>query len=276
MMIPEAWENHATMSPTKRAFYRYHASLMEPWDGPASIAFTDGTVDRRGARPQRPAPEPLLGHRRRPRDHGQRGRRGRRRPRHAWCRRAACSRAACSSSTPRKGRIVDDDEIKAELAGEHPYGEWLEQGLVHLARPARPRARRATATSRCCGARRRSATRTRSSSCSSRRWRGPAARRSARWAPTRRSRCSPTGRGMLFDYFQQLFAQVTNPPLDAIREELVTSLSCHHRRRGQPARAAARVVRADRAAVPDHRQRRAGQAHPHRRRRRPSRVRRRT
>ena len=58
MMIPEAWENHATMSPEKRAFYRYHASLMEPWDGPASIAFTDGTVigavlDRNGLRPSR-------------------------------------------------------------------------------------------------------------------------------------------------------------------------------------------------------------------------------
>ena len=66
MMIPEAWENHATMAPAKRAFYRFHASLMEPWDGPASIAFTDGTVigavlDRNGLRP-----EPLLGHRRRP------------------------------------------------------------------------------------------------------------------------------------------------------------------------------------------------------------------
>ena len=79
MMIPEAWENHESMSAEKRAFYRFHSSLMEPWDGPASIAFTDGTVDRRGARPQRPAPEPLLGHRRRPRDHGERGRRARHR-----------------------------------------------------------------------------------------------------------------------------------------------------------------------------------------------------
>ena len=58
MMIPEAWENHATMSAAKRAFYKYHSSLMEPWDGPASIAFTDGTVigavlDRNGLRPSR-------------------------------------------------------------------------------------------------------------------------------------------------------------------------------------------------------------------------------
>ena len=78
MMIPEAWENHEAMDAKRKAFYRYHAALMEPWDGPASIAFTDGTVigavlDRNGLRPSR-----VLGHRRRPRDHGVGGRRARR------------------------------------------------------------------------------------------------------------------------------------------------------------------------------------------------------
>ena len=240
MMIPEAWENHATMSAEKRAFYRYHASLMEPWDGPASIAFTDGTVDRRGARPQRPAPEPLLGHRRRPRDHGA--------ARPAWStstRRRSCRRAACSPGRmflvdTAKGRIVDDDEIKAELAGAQPVRASGSSRASCTSTTCPTASTSCPATSRCCAASRRSATRTRSSSSSSRRWRAPAARRSARWAPTRRSRCCPTGSRLLFDYFQQLFAQVTNPPLDAIREELVTSLSADHRARGQPARAAAR------------------------------------
>ena len=81
MMIPEAWENHESMDAGRKAFYRYHSSLMEPWDGPASIAFTDGTVigavlDRNGLRPV-----PLLGHRRRHGDHGVGGRRARRRTR---------------------------------------------------------------------------------------------------------------------------------------------------------------------------------------------------
>ena len=62
MLIPEAWAKNEHMNPQKRAFYEYHASLMEPWDGPAAIAFTDGRVDRRHARPQRPAPRALPGH----------------------------------------------------------------------------------------------------------------------------------------------------------------------------------------------------------------------
>ena len=230
------------MPAEKRAFYRYHASLMEPWDGPASIAFTDGTVigavlDRNGLRPSRywvtDDDRVIMAS-----EAGVR----RRRPRA----RRAEGPAAAGAHVPRRHRQGPHRRRRGDQGTssrrEQPYGEWLERG---------PRAPRTTcptastscpATSRCCGARRRSATRTRSSSCSSRRWRAPAARRSARWAPTRRSRCCPTGPRMLFDYFQQLFAQVTNPPLDAIREELVTSLSSHDRRRGQPARARARVV----------------------------------
>ncbi len=194
MMIPEAWENHATMSAEKRAFYRFHASLMEPWDGPASIAFTDGTVigavlDRNGLRPSRywvtdddrvimasetgvvdvdPAhrrpegPAPAGPHV--PRRHRRRG--------------ASSTTRRSSPSSPPSIRTPTGSSRASCTSNDLP----------------RARARRSTATSRCSGARRSSATRTKSSRSSSRRWRGRAARRSARWAPTRRSRCSPIAR----------------------------------------------------------------------------------
>ena len=104
MMIPEAWENHTEMDPARRAFYEFHSTLMEAWDGPASITFTDGTAGRRGPRPQRPAPGPVLGHRRRPGRAGLRGRRARHRAARTWSARAACSPARCSWSTPRAAR----------------------------------------------------------------------------------------------------------------------------------------------------------------------------
>ena len=80
MLIPEAWQNHKTMSDEKKAFYEYHSCLMEPWDGPASIPFTDGHVHRRRARPQRSAALALHGHEGRLRHHGLRDRRARHRP----------------------------------------------------------------------------------------------------------------------------------------------------------------------------------------------------
>ena len=223
MMIPEAWENHATMSPAKRAFYRYHSSLMEPWDGPASIAFSDGTVigavlDRNGLRPSR-----------------------------YWVtddnRVIMASEAGVVDIDPARvvkkgrlqpgkmflvdtaqGRIVEDEEIKAELAAEHAYEKWCEDGLVHL------------------------------NDLPDRKHRAPThqsvVRRQMTFGYTHeelRLLVSPMARDgaeaigsmgtdtpvavlsdrsrLLFDYFQQLFAQVTNPPLDAIREEMVTSLA---------------------------------------------------
>src|SRR5690606_9891421 len=131
MMIPEAWENNDTMDPERRAFYRFHASVMEPWDGPASITFTDGTVigavlDRNGLRPSRywVTDDDLV---------------------------IMASEVGVMSVEPAKvvskgrlqpgkmflidtsqGRIVDDEEIKNALASEHPYAEWLEQGMVEL------------------------------------------------------------------------------------------------------------------------------------------------
>ena len=131
MMIPEAWENHESDEPDKRAFYRFHASLMEPWDGPASIAFTDGTVmgavlDRNGLRPSRywvtddglvimaseagvldvPSAEVV--------------KKGRLEPGRMFLVDTAL------------GRIVDDEEIKSGLAAAQPYREWLDAGLIHL------------------------------------------------------------------------------------------------------------------------------------------------
>ncbi|MGE5764740.1 MAG: glutamate synthase subunit alpha, partial [Mycobacterium leprae] len=129
MMIPEAWENHAEMDPARRAFYQFHSTLMEPWDGPAAIAFTDGTVigavlDRNGLRPARywVTDDGLV---------------------------VLASEAGVLDIDPakviRKGRlqpgrmflvdtaqhrIVEDEEIKAALAAEHPYDEWLHAGLM--------------------------------------------------------------------------------------------------------------------------------------------------
>ncbi len=121
MMIPEAWENHADDGrPRKRAFYRFHSSLMEPWDGPASIAFTDGTVigavlDRNGLRP-----EPLLGHRRRPRGHGLRGRRRSTSTRPRSSRKGRLQPGRMFLVDTAQGRIVDDEEIKADARRRAP------------------------------------------------------------------------------------------------------------------------------------------------------------
>ena len=223
MMIPEAWENHATMSPAKRAFYRYHASLMEPWDGPASIAFTDGSVigavlDRNGLRPSR-----------------------------YWVtddnRVIMASEAGVVNINPARvvkkgrlqpgkmflvdtalGRIVEDEEIKAALAAEHPYEEWCERELVHLADlpdrehrvPSHQSVVRRQLTFGYTHEELKLLV-------------GPMAKQGqealgSMGTDTPLAVLSDRPR-LLFDYFAQLFAQVTNPPLDAIREELVTSLA---------------------------------------------------
>jgi len=132
MMIPEAWENHESMDAGRKAFYRYHSSLMEPWDGPASIAFTDGTVigavlDRNGLRPARywvtedglvvlASEVGVLEI-----DQSTIVRKGRLEPGKMFLVDTA------------EGRIIDDEEIKGGLAAEHPYGDWVSAGLVSLA-----------------------------------------------------------------------------------------------------------------------------------------------
>ena len=211
------------MDPARRAFYQYHASLMEPWDGPASMTFTDGTVigavlDRNGLRPSRiwVTDDGLV---------------------------VMASEAGVLNLDP--STVVQEDAAAArpDVPGRHRAGPHRrrrgDQGRARRRAPVSgvarrrpvPRStscRRAT-TSAClitgsCCASRSSATPTRSSTCWWRRWRAPAPSRWARWAPTPRSPCCRSGRGCSYDYFQQLFAQVTNPPLDAIREEVVTSL----------------------------------------------------
>ena len=223
MMIPEAWENHKSMDPARRAFYQYHAALMEPWDGPASIAFTDGTIigavlDRNGLRPSRfwvtddgmvvmasevgvldIPPEKVV-------------QRGRLQPGRMFLVDTA------------QGRIVSDEEIKSSLAAEHPYAEWLADQQISfddlLPRfPLTPQHSSVVAHQRLFG------------------WTaedlkilvGPMARAGAEpigsmGTDTPLAVLSDRPR-LLYDYFQQMFAQVTNPPLDAIREELVTSLA---------------------------------------------------
>ncbi|MEU2668357.1 glutamate synthase large subunit [Streptomyces sp. NPDC007164] len=222
MMVPEAWENHDSMDPSRRAFYQYHSTMMEPWDGPACVTFTDGTqvgavLDRNGLRPGRywvtddglvvlSSEVGVLDI-----DPAKVVRKGRLQP----------GRMFLVDTAER--RIVEDDEIKAALAAEQPYGEWLETGEIELEDlPEREHIVHTHAS---------------------------VTRRQQTFgyteeelrvilAPMARTAGEPLGSmgtdspiaalserpRLLFDYFTQLFAQVTNPPLDAIREELVTSL----------------------------------------------------
>ena len=153
MMIPEAWENHAEMDPARRAFYEFHSTLMEPWDGPACVTFTDGTLigavlDRNGLRPGRcwvtddglvvlASEVGVLDL-----DPATVVRKGRLQPGRMFL-----------VDTDR-GRIVDDDEIKAELAAEAPYDEWLHAGLIHLADlPEREHVVHTHAVGHCAGSR---------------------------------------------------------------------------------------------------------------------------
>jgi glutamate synthase (NADPH/NADH) large chain len=222
MMIPEPWQNHESMSPERRAFYEYHSSLMEPWDGPASIAFTDGSVigavlDRNGLRPSRyyvtkddlvimasevgvldiPPENVLVKERLHP------------------------GRIFLVDTV--EGRIIADDEIKAQLAAEHPYGDWLKQNLVQLGDvPEHPVPEADHETVR---------TRQIAFGYTHEDLRillGPMATKGeepigSMGTDTALAVLSDRPRP-LFDYFKQLFAQVTNPPLDQIREELVTSM----------------------------------------------------
>ncbi len=223
MMIPSAWENDTTMSKELRDFFRFHASMMEPWDGPASVTFTDGKVigavlDRNGLRPSRywVTDDDLV---------------------------VMASEVGVIDVDPSKviakgrlqpgkmflidtdqGRIVDDDEIKAALAAEHPYGEWLEQGMVDLADlPEREH----VVFSHDSVLRRQQMF-----GYTHEELKILIAPMAAKGMEALGSMGTDTPLAVLserprliFDYFKQLFAQVTNPPLDAIREEVVTAVS---------------------------------------------------
>ena len=222
MMIPEAWENHTTMPQELKNFYAFHSALMEPWDGPACVTFTDGkqvgaVLDRNGLRPSRFwvtkdglvvlssevgvldfPPENII-------------RKGRLQPGRMFL------------VDIDAGRIIEDDEIKSTLAASAPYGDWLHAGLVrlsdlpsreHIVYPHSSVVRRQRAFGYTEEEIRLIIT--------------PMAKNGAEplgsmGTDTPIAALSQKPR-LLFDYFAQLFAQVTNPPLDAIREELVTSL----------------------------------------------------
>lgn len=224
MLVPEAWEKNEDMSPAKKAFYEFNSCLMEPWDGPASIPFTDGNyigavLDRNGLRPSRYsvtkdgyvimssetgvvdiAPKNLEYH-------------GRLEPGKMFL------------VDMLKGRIINDEEIKEEIATRHPYQEWLDTNLVHLRDIPY-------------------------NECPLFLNEEPLMKRLLTFGytqedintiilPMATQAKEPIGSmgndapiailserpQLIYNYFKQLFAQVTNPPLDGIREELITDIS---------------------------------------------------
>ncbi|MEV4648994.1 glutamate synthase large subunit [Saccharopolyspora sp. NPDC049357] len=225
MMIPEAWENHAEMDAKRKAFYEFHNYLMEPWDGPALVAFTDGTqigavLDRNGLRPGRywvtedglvvlASEVGVLEF-----EADKVVRKGRLQPGRMFL------------VDTDAGRIIDDDEIKGELADEYPYQEWLDAGVVRLG--DLPERERELPSHDSLVHRQQVFGYTQEEL-------------GVLLQPMATTGAEPIGSmgndtgfaalserpRQLFDYFTQLFAQVTNPPLDAIREELVTSLGTH-------------------------------------------------
>ncbi|EHR49514.1 glutamate synthase family protein [Saccharomonospora marina XMU15] len=222
MMIPEAWENHGEMDAARRAFYEFHSTLMEPWDGPALIAFTDGTqigavLDRNGLRPARywvtedglvvlASEVGVLDI-----DQSTIIRKGRLEPGRMFL------------VDTGEGRIIDDEEIKGELAAQHPYAEWLKSGMLRL--DDLPEREREVPTHSSLVRRQQAFGYTEEELDV---LLEPMARTGAEpiGSMGNDSPLAPLSSGprQLFDYFTQLFAQVTNPPLDAIREELVTAL----------------------------------------------------
>ena len=222
MMIPEPWAGHESMSDEKKAFYEYHSCLMEPWDGPASVAFTDGTMigatlDRNGLRPSRyyVTKDDLV---------------------------IMASEAGVLPIAPERiavkgrlqpgrmfivdmvaGRIVPDEEIKTRIAGEQPYRQWIDAHMVELAKikdgPELPLPDHKTMLQR------------------QQAFGYTFEDQRMLLVPMAKDGVEATGSmgtdiplavlsdksKLLYDYFKQLFAQVTNPPIDCIREELITS-----------------------------------------------------
>jgi glutamate synthase (ferredoxin) len=222
MMIPEPWTAHESMSDEKKAFYEYHSCLMEPWDGPASIAFTDGTMmgavlDRNGLRPSRyyvtkddlvimASEAGVL-----PIEPERVALKGRLQPGRMFL------------VNMEEGRIVADEEIKANIATEHPYRQWIDEHMVELAKlkdaPTLPETDPNSITQR--------QTAFGYTFEDLRLLLTPMARDGVEavgsmGADTPLAVLSDRPK-LLYDYFQQLFAQVTNPPIDSIREEIVTS-----------------------------------------------------
>ena len=224
MVVPEAWERHQTMSADKKAFYEYNACIMEPWDGPASIPFTDGNVigallDRNGLRPSRYTltkggfvimsseigvldinPEDVILH-------------GRLEPGKMFL------------VDMNEGRIIEDDEIKNLVVTKHPYKKWLDENLLHLAQI--PYTDNPIPTENIDFH-----TRQRLFGYTIEDLKTIINPMGAQGAEALSSMGNDTPLAvlsdqpqLLYNYFKQLFAQVTNPPLDGIREEIITDIS---------------------------------------------------
>ena len=222
MMIPEPWSNHETMDPDKKAFYEYHSCLMEPWDGPAAIAFTDGDIigavlDRNGLRPSRyyvtkddmiilasevgvldVAPENV-----------------------AYKERLQPGRMLLVDTV--EGRIIADEELKQRMVDEHPYRRWVEKYMVNLEGLPHPAITDDTCVKnlvqcqQAFGYTHEDLVKT--------------------LEPMSKNGVDSVGAmgndaslavlsekpQLLYTYFKQLFAQVTNPPIDSIREEIITA-----------------------------------------------------
>ena len=227
MLMPEAWDGHSTMSDEKKAFYEYHASLMEPWDGPAAVAFTDGrmigaTLDRNGLRPARY----LITHDGLLVMASGNGRAAFQAGRNSE-RRAACNPARCCWSIWKQGRLVPDKEIKNQLAARQPYREWLDENQITLESLPEPSRMQVSdhgtvvTRQRCFGY----------TDEDLRLLIGPMASDGQEAIGSMGIdtplACLSDRPQSLFHYFKQLFAQVTNPPIDPIREELVMSLTSY-------------------------------------------------
>ncbi|RNE48212.1 glutamate synthase large subunit [Corynebacterium alimapuense] len=222
MMIPQAWEHNPTIDPKLRDFYEYHSCLMEPWDGPAAVAFTDGTLigavlDRNGLRPGRlwVTDDGLV---------------------------VLASEAGVIDLEPERvvkrtrvqpgrmflvdtaaGRIVPDEEIKEQLASAQPYGDWISKNFVHVENLPQTRYEympheRAVLRQRVFGVTEEDADLiVRPMALSGAEAIGSMGSDTPIAALSQRPR-------MLYDFFAQRFAQVTNPPLDSIREKPITSM----------------------------------------------------
>src|SRR6185369_14216131 len=245
MMVPEPWENHEGMSKEKRSFYEYHSCLMEPWDGPAAVAFTDGrsigaVLDRNGLRPCRyyittddlvimaseagvlqVPPETVL-------------KKGRLQPGKMFL------------IDTEQGRIVPDEEIKQELSSAKPYGTWLQEN--HLLLEDLPEAANVHEPDHSTVLQRQQA------------FGYTFEDQRVILGPMARDGVQPLGSmgtdtplavlsdqpQLLYNYFKQLFAQVTNPPIDPIREEIITSTLVRIGSEAnllKPTAASARVIR---------------------------------
>ena len=223
MMIPGAWEKQLDLDPKLRDFFEYHSMIMEPWDGPAAVVFTDGslvgaTLDRNGLRPGRfvvtedgfviLASEMGVAHI----------------PADRIVRKGRLQPGKMFLIDTLKGQIIEDEEIKQEVAALEPWGEWLESSRINLRDlPEREHVRYSSAS---VNRRQRVFGYTEEDL---KEFIAPMARTAqepigAMGTDTPIAAISDRPR-LLFDYFTQQFAQVTNPPLDAIREEVVTSLT---------------------------------------------------